>query len=238
MRAMVLHPTGLRGVLLRGSGPVAEFESLLCRRTGYLHAMATCNATSAVMALAIAAGWKGRRVIVAGGKWRGTAEALRLCGVDTICIRGRGWSLPSPRRIARWNRTAVAAIIVSSQEIPRDSLPKWRSICDLRSCLLVEDSSFLPDAAEASFPLPDCQVISFGPGKPLSLGEGGALLSKDAALVERCVKFSQHPERYGGRAESARAISMNARIHPIAAALGVAIMTDGMTLPAANCAVM
>lgn len=91
----------------------------------------------------------------------------------------------------------------------------------------IEDTGWLPGitAPVGQLSLADIQIISFGPGKPLSLGEGGALLCRDKDIYDRALALSQHPER--AIAESIPCIGrppINARIHPIAALIGVAVL--------------
>ena len=74
--------------------------------------------------------------------------------------------------------------------------------------------------------LADIQIISFGPGKALSLGEGGALLTRHRRIYERGVAISQHPERSRneGLTELPEHPFLNARMHQVSAILGCALL--------------
>lgn len=93
--------------------------------------------------------------------------------------------------------------------------------------IYIEDTCWLPEITSpvGELSVADIQIISFGPDKPLSLGEGGALLCRDKKIYDRALALSQHPER--AIAESVPCISrppLNARIHPIAALIGTSLL--------------
>ena len=65
----------------------------------------------------------------------------------------------------------------------------------------------------------------------MSLGEGGALLCRDKDIYDRALALSQHPGR--AIAEGVPCVErppLNARIHPITALIGTAILR----LPSGN----
>ena len=75
----------------------------------------------------------------------------------------------------------------------------------------------------------DIQMLFFGPGRPLCLGEGGALLCRRAELYHWCVSLSQHPERViaeGGTPFDRPPV--NARIYPLAAVIGASLLRPGI----------
>jgi dTDP-4-amino-4,6-dideoxygalactose transaminase len=93
-------------------------------------------------------------------------------------------------------------------------------------CMVAKDSSRIPeitaDGKESSEAY--IQLLAFGPGKPLSLGEGGAVLFRTQSLHDRFISCSMHPERTAaatGRAPRVRKRCLIARMPPLAAIVGI-----------------
>ena len=216
LRDFLTDPAAFRGQQLRGGGPVAEFEQLLAERCGFTHCVATCNATAALTALGIAWKVRGRNVYVPRGHWEGSVAVLRVLGAKIRWYEA-GRAIASGGACFR----NAAMIVVGANGLPE----ACSSIADRATCLIVEDSSRLPGVSVplGEFSGADAQVISFGPAKPMSLGEGGAVLMQSDALWRKLIAVSQHPERvsatFGVRAEIPE-FCLNARIHPLAALLG------------------
>jgi len=230
--AMLEAPSAFRGIQLRGSGPVSEFEAILAERCGFQHCLATASATAGLISIAAAAGLKTKTVIVPTGIWAGTPGALKLIGARVIeADLGMDGTIDPEVAASIAGSETCAAIVAADHGERRHDAEAIRSICDKANCLYIEDTSWLPgiSAPLGSRSLADIQVMSFGPGKPLSLGEGGAVLFKDAELYRRAVSVSQHPERCVNENidYSLDDLALNARIHPVAALLGSAALTEG-----------
>jgi len=213
---MVAFPDALRGQQLRGGGAVAEFETLLAERCGFPYCVATNNATSALIALAVVLAVRGRSVFFPRNHWEGSVAAFRLMGARIKRYDPeKVLRCPPPRS----GKPAVAVIVGSYHlRINHSSVT-----------ILIEDSCRLPGVSvpvgTGSFA--DVKVLSFGPGKSLSLGEGGAALFRSKMLYRKFVAVSQHPERvsaeFSWRGSMPR-MSLNARIHPVAALLGCMLL--------------
>lgn len=230
--AMLEAPTAFRGLQVRGGGAVAEFERLLARRCGFPHCLATASATSGMLAVVAAADLRGRRVLVPDRIWSGTPGALRFAGVNVAMVPTSENGTLDPSALARFIADGdTAAVVVSDYENSRHAAAEIQVLCESSGSLYIEDSSWLPGifAPSASLSVADIQVMSFGPGKPLSLGEGGAVLFRDTELYRRAVAVSQHPERCASEdiGYSLDELALNARIHPVAAILGSALLEQG-----------
>lgn len=230
--AMLEAPTAFRGLQVRGGGAVAEFERLVAKLCGFPHCLATSNATSGLLALVAAADLRGRRVLVPDRIWSGTPGALRFAGVDVATVPTSENATLDPSALARFLTVGdIAAVVASDYESSRHSAAEIQRQCESFGCLYIEDSSWFPGvSAPADSPsLADVQVMSFGPGKPLSLGEGGAVLFRDAELYRCAVAVSQHPERCASEDidYSLDELALNARIHPVAAILGSMLLERG-----------
>lgn len=231
LETMLGAPEAIRGLQLRGSGPVAEFETLLALRCGFPHCLAVASATSGLLSLVAAAELKGRRVIVPEVFWSGTRGALRFTGVELVTVRTtEAGNLDSEAVAGLLKQGDIAAIVAGGAEHQQGTAEKIRQLCTEANCLYIEDSSRMPgvSAPAGSRCLADVQVMSFGPGKPLTLGEGGAVLTRDRDLYERLVARSQHPERCAAEGIECDLdhLALNARIHPLAAVIGVALLSS------------
>jgi perosamine synthetase len=229
--AMLEAPMAYRGQQLRGNGPVAEFEEALARRCGFPFCIATTNATSALLVAALAARLADKEIVVAPQSWGGTYGPFEFVGSRLVRAKADANGNIAPASISALATDTTAAVVAVDWNGVRHQSEAVRRACSDAGVLYIEDSSFIPaPAINAPRSLADVQVISFGPGKPLSLGEGGALLTRDRGIYERAVAISQHPER--SRKEGIREIPehpcLNARMHHVAAIVGHALL-DGET---------
>lgn len=222
-------PDALRGQQLRGGGPVAEFERLLSIQCGFPHCAATCNATTALLGLAAMLRVRGKTVWFPNSHWEGSVAAFRLMGA-----RIRRYD--SDFKNDLYLRIGARSITIVPQQIDASGI---RSAGGCRRSLIVEDSSRIPGFSTEgdSCSGADIQVLSFGPGKPLSLGEGGAILFRSKSLYQRFLAKTMHPERMAaetGRGVSMPAESLNARIHPVSAILGIEMLAKGIVQTASG----
>jgi dTDP-4-amino-4,6-dideoxygalactose transaminase len=213
VKAMLAHPGALRGQQVRGGGPVAEFETLLAERTGFPHCLATSSATSALLVAALALDLADKRVGVERGCWEGSLGALEAAGADLVEVDS----------LMTASFEGFCAIVATDTRGQRHDASGLRALCNQTGAVYIEDTGWLPGvtAPKTDMSLADIQVMSFGPGKPLSLGEGGVLLCRDERIYQRAVSLSQHPERCVAEGFARRERPpLNARIHPLAALIG------------------
>ncbi|HKP05018.1 MAG TPA: DegT/DnrJ/EryC1/StrS family aminotransferase [Chthoniobacterales bacterium] len=229
------EPLAFRGQQLRGTGPIHEFEGLLAKRCGFPFCVSTCNATTALLVVAIAAKLRGREVICPPNNWAATFGLLEFAGAKLIRAEADELRNICPRSVESLMSAATAAVLAADWKGERHQVEMIAVACRHNGCLYIEDTSYIPPERSESdrASVADVQVISFGPGKPLSLGEGGAILTRSSAIYETAVALSQHPERC--RAEGIKPMSghqfLNARMHPLAAILGVELLKQQANSP-------
>ena len=222
---LIAAPHAFRGQQLRGGGPVAEFETLLANRCGFPLCVVTCNATTALMGLALTLGLRGRTVWFPRGHWEGSVSAFRLMGA-----RIRRYEPGSAANNVRVKSGSRGGLVIGGNDT--ENLSKF----GLGSTVIIEDSNRLPGITVPvdDFSAADIQVLSFGPGKALSLGEGGAVLFRRRKAYEAFVRVTQHPERvvseFGGTANVMK-FGLNGRIHPISAILGIGMLQSVEFVP-------
>lgn len=211
-----------RGQQLRGGGPVAEFERTLADRCGFPYCVATCNATTALLGLAAMFRIGGKTVWFPKSHWEGSVSAFRLMGAKIRFYDTEVGTFPHLQ-----SATVAPFVIVSKCA----DVGMIRAATGCPKCLIIEDSSRIPgvtaDRKECSEA--DIQVLSFGPGKPLCVGEGGAILFRTRKLHDRFISCAMHPERIAdatGRAPRVPPRCLNARIHPVAAILGIEALSS------------
>jgi dTDP-4-amino-4,6-dideoxygalactose transaminase len=234
LETLLEAPDATRGPLLRGTGPVAEFESLLALRSGFPNCLATASATAGMLAVVAAADLCGRKVLVPENLWSGTPGTLRFAGANVVKIPVTRKGTVDPKAVKEHLKSGeTGALIVGEAENRHGSARALQRLAHQANVLFIEDSSWLPGiSAPGDAPsIAEIQILSFGPGKPLSLGEGGAVLTRSADLYERLVARSQHPERCAieGIECDPDHLALNARIHPVAAVLGVALLSATAT---------
>lgn len=227
VRAFITEPEAFRGQHLRGSGPVREFEQLLATRCGFSFCLATSNATTALLVAAVAAGLPGREVIAPPHCWEPICGVLHFVGAKVIRAEADEFGNIHPKSIERLLSARTAGVVAVDWAGRRHSSAALRRICDDTGCRYIEDSSRIPNhGTDDPCSLADIQVISFGPGKPLSVGEGGALLTRSSQIYQKAVALSQHPERCF--AEKIAPLQghqfLNGRMNQIAALLGLALL--------------
>jgi perosamine synthetase len=228
LKEMLEDSMSFRGPQLRGTGPIAAFEVALAERSGFPFCLATSNATTALLVTALAAEFTGREIIVPPNSWGGTFGPFEFAGARLIRAEEDHHGNINPDCIERLKSPATSAVVAVDWRNERHNAIAIRQKCDAAGLLYIEDTSFIPslERDDKKRSLADVQTISFGPGKPLTLGEGGALLTRHRWIYERAVCLSQHPERCIAEDTPTNSTNpfLNARMHPFAAVLGLVLL--------------
>lgn len=210
---------------LSGSGPVAELEGRLADYLNLPHILALSSGTATLHAALLAAGVAaGDEVIVPAYTWgQSVAPVLHLGATPVFAdIAPQGYTLNARTIAQRLTARTRAIIIVDLFGCPADVC----AVADLahaRGIHVIEDCAQALGAqrdGRAAGGWADIACYSFGRGKLLTGGEGGALATRDRALYQRAVWLTQHPLRQRFELEQPpNDFAWNYRIHPIAAAL-------------------
>lgn len=188
-------------MLVQGAN-VARFEVGVAARVGRAHAVAVSNGTAALVLLLEALGLgAGDEVLVPALTWPSPAHAIRLVGATPVLVdvdpaewNVRGEAITR----ARTERTR-AAIAIDQFGTPLHDDEIRRATEGL---LLVEDaacaigSRFASGRAAGTLGVASC--LSFHPRKVLTTGEGGMVLTDDAALAERLRRLRNHGQSAPG----------------------------------------
>lgn len=196
-------------------GPrVAEFERSLAHYCGVTHAVAVANGTAALHLAMLAAGVQpGDRVITSANTFLASANCAEFVGAtaDFADIDPRSLCVSAETLDAAWQSDVKAIVPVDFAGWPCVS----REMADLaheRGAVVIEDAAHAIGASRDGYkvgglPWVDMTTFSFHPVKTMTTGEGGAILTNDDALAERCRTLRTHgmvrPRAEGGNLKPA-----------------------------------
>ena len=187
----------LRGDYLTTGPYVAAFEQRLADYVGARYAVAYANGTAALHGAAFAAGFQpGDEAITTPMTFAATANCVLYMGARPVFA-------DIDERTYNISVDAVAAAITSNTRaiLPVDftgqpaELHRLRDLADTHSLVLIEDAAH---ALGASFrgrkvgTWSHMTVFSLHPVKPITTGEGGVVVTDDAAFYEKLRDFRSH----------------------------------------------
>jgi len=218
------------GYLVQGSR-VAEFERLISTRFGGSHALTVANGTAALwVALQALDVGPGDEVIVPSLTYPAPANAAELLGANVVPV-------DVCPETAAMDVALVAQAITDSTKVVLPVHPfgiaadmkGLREICNRREGLfLVEDAACAMGATTQEGPcgtLGDIACFSFHPRKVITTGEGGAVVTSDAALAESMGRLRNHGQTQAENLSDRFVdVGLNLRMGDIQGALGVVQM--------------
>jgi dTDP-4-amino-4,6-dideoxygalactose transaminase len=217
-------------------GPrVAEFEAAFAASLGGGHAVAVSSCTAALHLALLASGiGPSDEVVVPSLSFIATANAVRHAGAYPVFADVDEATLNLvPQTVARCLTGRTRAVIVADQAgVPAD-LDGIRALCEPRGIAVIEDAACAAGAtyrgrpAGATAPL---AAFSFHPRKLLTTGEGGMIVTPDAAVAARLRRLREHgmnisaASRHAARQaviEKYLEVGFNYRMTDIQAAIGL-----------------
>ena len=163
---------------LAGMGAIAELEAKIARHYGKKYALCLNNATTALMAIALALDLQGETFITTGYSYGGTVAGWLMLGNRPVFADIDPHNLTlDPEAVRRAiTRSTKAILSVDTFGNPAD-MEALRSIADEFDLWLISDAAQSLGAERNGQPassLADAIVISMTAGKTLFAGEGGA----------------------------------------------------------------
>ena len=237
----------LRSDFLTQGPAIERFEQRVAAYCGVKYAVAVCNATSALHIACLAAGLgKGDLLWTSPITFVASANCARYCGadVDFVDIDENTYNMSAPaleQKLQEAKRRGRLPKIVVPVHMAGQS-------CDMRAIkklseeygfTLLEDASHCigadyADTKVGSCAYSDMAVLSFHPVKIITTGEGGMVLTNDAALYEQLCLYRSHgitrdpkhmtKESDGDWYYQQVALGFNYRMTDIQAALGASQM--------------
>jgi dTDP-4-amino-4,6-dideoxygalactose transaminase len=190
------------GVLRSGwltMGPETErFEHEFAEYTGAAHAVAVTNGTAALHLALLAAGvGPGDEVIVPSLTFVATVAAIEYTGAEPVFVDIQGLDRPWPS--ARMCRELIgertAAILAMAYGGDAGEIEGLRELARERGLALLEDAAHAVGSRLGGRHLGtfgQAGAFSFYSNKNLAIGEGGAVITDDAALADRLRSLRSH----------------------------------------------
>jgi dTDP-4-amino-4,6-dideoxygalactose transaminase len=220
-------------------GPkVAAFEASVATALGARHGIATSSCTTALHVALHALGvGAGDDVVVPSLSFIATTNAARYVGARP-CFADVDVETQdlTAQTIERALTPATRAVIVVHQAGMPAHLDAIQAVCRPRGVVVIEDAACAIGSTYRGRPIGARNVValSFHPRKLVTTGEGGMLLTDDAALAGRLRRLREHGmavsahERHIGRTvllESYDEPGFNYRMTDIQAAVGLVQLT-------------
>ena len=216
-------------------GPkVAEFESLVAARVGAAHGIATTSCTTSLHLALVASGvGPGDEVICPSYSFIATANAVLYAGGTPVFadIDADTWNLDPSDVAARVTPRTKAILAVHQVGLAAD-LDRLRAAAPAH-VPIVEDAACAIGSFYKGRPVGssgNVSCLSFHPRKTISLGEGGMVLTSDAAVADRVRRLRSHGasvsdlDRHRAQGlvfEEYRELGYNYRMTDIQAAIGI-----------------
>lgn len=177
------------------------FESFLATALGATHSVLAGSGTQALEhALAAVGIAAGARVALSAYDFPGNFLTIHALGARPVLVDtdpASGQMDPSSLE-TNLRHFRVAAVVVSHLHGGVADLPAIQALCDRHETVLVEDCCQCPGAMLNGRMLGTwgrAGVVSFGGGKPVSCGRGGAVMSNDPLVAQRIRVRSQRGTR-------------------------------------------
>jgi len=207
-------------------GPkVPEFENVFARFCGTEHAVACINGTAGLHLLVRALGiGPGDEVITTPFSFVASANCILMEGATPVFadIDAHTWNI-DPQKVAAavTDKTrAIIAVDVFGQPADMDAI---RHIAAWHKLRVIEDSCEALGSLYKGRPagsLGDAGVFGFYPNKQITTGEGGMIVTDDAALADLCRSLRNQGRDSGGGWLAHPRMGYNYRLCDINAAIG------------------
>jgi dTDP-4-amino-4,6-dideoxygalactose transaminase len=213
-----------------------EFERTFAERFGAPHAVAVSSCTAALHLALLSSGiGKGDEVIVPAMTFVAGAAAVRYCGAHPVLVESIGphdLNL-DPEDVARHISPRTRAVLATHWLGYACDLPALERLCQDQGLILIEDCAQSITARDGADRLTGtvgaAGCFSFFSKKQLAIGEGGMILTADAALADKARSLRSHAmtsmtwDRHRGHAESYDVVDIgfNFRLDEPRAALGL-----------------
>jgi len=187
----------LRAPLITQGPRIEAFERALCAATGAGHAVAVSSGTAALhLAYAAAGLGPGDELVTSPNTFLATANAAVFLGARPLFadVEQRHHNLDPAAAEAAVTARTRALVAVDFAGHPAD-FAALREVADRRGLRLLADASHSLGARYRGRPvgtLADLTCLSFHPVKAITTGEGGAVLTDDAALARVCRELRTH----------------------------------------------
>ena len=210
---------------------VAAFEKGFAKMHGFEDAVAvnSCTAALHLALLALDIG-PGDDVLVPSLTFVATANAVLYVGARPIFVDIQDLEIPHiaiEDARAKCTPRTKAVILMHYGGYVAD-LPAWRSFCDLKGLVLIEDAAHSPGVEDVGR-WSDASAFSFFSNKNMSTGEGGMVIARSPSVLKRIRHLRGHGmssdtlTRHRGHAYSydVSMLGYNYRLDELRGAMGI-----------------
>jgi 8-amino-3,8-dideoxy-alpha-D-manno-octulosonate transaminase len=228
MKSGVLMRYGLDAVR-HGCWPARDLEEQLAARLHVRHAHVCASGTAAVFtALAACGVGAGDEVIVPPFTFVADIECVLWLGAVPVFAEVDATLCLDPASVAAAITPRTKAVLVVHMCGSMGRIDALEELCRRRGVLLIEDAAQAMGATYGGQPLGTfgrAGVFSFDFVKTMTCGEGGAIVTNDAALHEVVQAFTDHGHDHRGADRGADRhpfLGLNFRLSELHAAVGLA----------------
>lgn len=217
------------GQLVQGKA-VEEFEAALAEFSGIPHCAVVSSGTSALHLALLALGvGAGDKVLVPAFTYPATANAVEIVGASVVlCDVDPQSYVVTPEAVekilASPDGESIKAIMLVHEFGYPVEVKRIAELARQRGIKVIEDAACaLGTIADGFHPgyYSDVACFSFHPRKAITTGEGGAMLSRDAGVIDLAKRLRNHgTQPVGGRMDFTEA-GLNYRLTNFQAALGI-----------------
>jgi len=209
---------------LSGAGATYEFEQKLKQYYSKNFVIPFSNCTTALLSLCVSLNLKKRDIITSPLNWGGSISPFLLFENKIIFSPVENHTLNLDPLVLSTSLTpgTKAVLSVDYNGTPADS-KTIKDFCSTNNLIYISDSAQSFGAFRDNKPggyFADYIVLSFGPGKSLFGGEGGAILTDDENIYEKIIWLTQHPLRQKkifGPTSFNEYSPINGRLNPLSA---------------------
>ena len=214
-------------------GPEVEaFEAAIARLHGVRHCVAVSSGTAALHVSFLALGLgPGDAVFVPSFAWPSAANMARLVGAEPIFVDvlDKSYNLDPDDLASRIGQcleigTSLPKLVVPVHEFGLAAdLDRILAVAAKYSLEVVEDAACALGATYRTAPVGKfgrLGIFSFHPRKSITTGEGGAIVTNDTDLAERCRSWRNHGQRFSTGHRQFLFPGPNYRLTEIQAAIG------------------
>jgi len=215
-------------------GPkVLEFEKALAKYCGTRYAIAISNGTSALHLAYLASGLKkGDEVITTPNTFVATSNMLLVVGAKPVfCdIRNDTYNINEKEIEKLINKKTKAIVVVHFAGQPCE-MEKIKKIAKKYKLIVIEDGCHALGAKYQGDKIGSCgysemAVFSFHAVKPITTGEGGAILTNNKKYYERLISLRSHGIHKDKQGKNIMVeLGYNYRMTDIQASLGISQLT-------------
>jgi len=212
---------------ISSEGPFVErFEAEMAARVGRKHGVAVTNGSAALEAAVVALGLgPGDEVILPTFTIISCAAAVVRASATPVLVDCDPvtWNMDVAQAADRITPRTKAIMVVHIYGLPADMDPLL-ALAERHGLKIIEDAAEMHGQAYRGRPcgsFGDLSVFSFYPNKHVTTGEGGMILTDDAALAERCRSLRNLCFQPGRRFVHEE-LGWNLRMSNLQAAVGVA----------------